>query len=295
MKLGQTEASALSRLFSAAILRDFGQHGRSALFTRLLEHTSVPPRSPLNATVGDAFDDAFDLLKTRGVRDDYVYRSAITQKVLLGRHSLRTATLLNEMRAGACKADVVVLNGTSTAYEIKSERDSLTRLSKQLDNYRKVFATVNVVVSATHLLEVLDATPDDVGVITLSNRFRLHVEREPQDRPDRTSPSMIFEVLRTEEACSALRSIGHEVPSVPNTRIRHELGRVFADLDPKVAHDQMVQELKRSRSQVGLADFINSIPVSLRAASLAAKPDFARRIRIKQAVDTPLAEALTWK
>jgi hypothetical protein len=295
MKLGQTEASALSRLFSAGILRDFGQHGRSALFTRLLDHTSVTPRATPNATVGDAFDDAFDLLKARGVRDDYVYRSAITQKVLLGRHSLRTATLLNEMRAGACKADVVVLNGTSTAYEIKSERDSLTRLSNQLDNYRKVFATVNVVVSATHLLEVLEATPDDVGVITLSDRFRLHVEREPQDRPDRTSPSMIFEVLRTEEACSVLRSIGHEVPSVPNTRIRHELGRIFADLDPRVAHDQMVRELKRSRSQVGLADFINSIPVSLRAASLAAKPDVKRRIRIKQAVDTPLIEALTWK
>jgi hypothetical protein len=295
MKLGQTEASALSRLFSAGILRDFGQHGRSALFTRLLEHTSVTPRARLDATVGDAFDDAFNLLKARGVRDDYVYRSAITQKVLLGRHSLRTATLLNEMRAGACKADVVVLNGTSTAYEIKSERDSLTRLSNQLDNYRKVFATVNVVVGATHLLEVLNATPDDVGVITLSNRFRLHWEREPQDRPDRTSPSTIFEVLRTEEACSVLRSIGLEVPSVPNTRIRHELGRIFADLDPTVAHEQMVRELKRSRSQVGLTDFISSIPVSLRAASLAAKPDSKRRIRIKQAVDTPLAEALTWK
>jgi len=295
MKLDQTEASALSRLFSAKVLNDFGQHGSSALFIRLLDHTSVTARLTPDATVGEVFNSAFDILKTSGVRDDYVYRSAITQKILLGRHSLRTATLLNEVRAGTCKADVVVLNGTSTAYEIKSERDSLARLRNQVDNYRKVFATVNVLVSSSHRHEVLNATPKDVGVTTLSSRFRLQVEREPQDRPDRTSPLMMLEVLRVEEACSVLRSLGCEVPDVPNTRIRFELGQIYAKLDPAVVHDQMVRELKASRSQVGMSDFIKSVPVSLRAASLAAKPDLTRRNRIKQAVNTPLVEALNWR
>ncbi|MEI9986083.1 MAG: sce7726 family protein [Aliidongia sp.] len=54
---------------------------------------------------------------------------SVTQKILMGKHSLRTASMLNEFRAGSCKADLVILNGTATVYEIKSERDSLTRLA----------------------------------------------------------------------------------------------------------------------------------------------------------------------
>ena len=173
MDLDKSEASALSRLFSAAVLRDFSKDGRSPLFARLLNHTRLSACVPPEATVGTTLDQAFELLNKSRFRDDYVYRAAITEKILLGRHNLNTATLLNEVRAGLCKADVVVINGTSTAYEIKSERDSLVRLKNQLENYRKVFAAVNVVVSKSHLSEVLQIATEDVGVITLSERCEL--------------------------------------------------------------------------------------------------------------------------
>jgi hypothetical protein len=177
MTITKNEASALSRLFSAAVLRDFGKNASSPLFARLVTHTRLSASAAHESTVGMAFDEAFYLLRRSKFRDDYVYRSAIIRKILLGRHSLNTATLLNEVRAGSCKADVVVLNGTSTAYEIKSERDSLARLQNQISNYRQVFATVNVVVSKSHLSEVLQSTPEDVGVITLSKRFTLQTVR----------------------------------------------------------------------------------------------------------------------
>ncbi|MGO2034987.1 MAG: sce7726 family protein [Brevibacterium sp.] len=295
MSLDKHEASALSRLFSAAVLRDFGKRASSPLFTRLLEHTRLGSGMVHESTVGMAFDSAFELLSRSRFRDDYVYRAAITQKVLLGRHTLNTATLLNEVRAGACKADVVVLNGTSTAYEIKSERDSLARLRNQINNYRQVFATVNVVVSRSHLSEVLQVTPEDVGVITLSERFRFQTAREPQNQPERTVPTMILEILRAEEATEILTRLGYEVSPVPNTRIRSELTRAFSELDPTVVHDEMVRTLRSSRSQAKLAAFVNSIPNSLRAASLAVKPNLKSRVHIKEAVDTPLAEALAWR
>jgi hypothetical protein len=294
VKLDKNEASALSRLFSAAVLRELGQGARSPLFTRLAGQTRLAVGVTPEATVGAGFDEAFELLSKSRFRGDYVYRAAITEKVLLGRHNLNSATLLNEVRAGACKADVVVLNGTSNAYEIKSERDSLVRLRSQVDNYRKVFATVNVVVSKSHLPEVLKATAADVGVITLSERFRLRTERQPVSRPERIVPTMLLEVLRVDEATRVLARLGREAPTVPNTRIRSELGRIFAGLDPVAVHDATVKTLRATRSQAGLAAFIDSMPASLRAASLAARPNPKSRAHIKEAVDTPLAEALAW-
>lgn len=295
MHLGKNEASALSRLFSAAVLRDFGKHARSPLFSRLLDHTRLALDVPSEATVGTAFDKAFKLLSKSRFRDDYVYRAAITEKILLGRHSINTATLLNEVRAGSSKADVVVLNGTATAYEIKSDIDSLARLKSQIANYRHVFARVNVVASKSHLSAVLNSTPEDVGVITLSERFSFQTARVAQNCPERIKPTMILEMLRIDEATAILTHLGREVPAVPNTQIRSELVDMFAELDPTAVHEEMVRVLRASRSQANLAKFINSIPVSIRAASLAVKPNPKSRSRIQEAVDTPLDVALAWK
>ena len=294
MELKKSEASALSRLFSAAVLRDFSKEARSPQFARLLRYTRLSEQMPYGATVGTTLDEAFNLLSKSKFRDDYVYRSAITEKILLGRHNLNTATLLNEVRAGSCKADVVVLNGTSTAYEIKSERDSLARLKNQIETYRQVFAAVNVVVGKSHLSGVLEIVAKDVGVITLSERYTFQTVRVPQSHPERVIPTMILDILRLDEATEILYRLGQEIPNVPNTKIRSELRRIFAKLEPMAVHNEMVKTLKASRSQAGLASFVNSIPNSVRAASIAANPTPKNRVRIKEAVDTPLVEALAW-
>ena len=293
LTLDKSEASALSRLFSATILRDFSKYGRSPLFARLVNHTRLNVYVPPEATVGAALDQAFELLSESRFRSDYVYRSAITDNILL-RRGLNAATLLNEVRAGSCKADVVVLNETSTAYEIKSERDSLVRLKNQLENYRQVFAEVNVVVSESHLSEVLQIAAEDVGIITLSGQLRLQTIRLPQNCPERINPTMILDILRLDEATAILSHLGQEVPNVPNTKIRSKLRQVFAKLEPAAVHNEMVKTLKNSRSQVSLASFVSSIPVSVRAALLAANPTPKHRTRIKAAVDTPLIKTLSW-
>src|SRR3546814_17075413 len=99
----------------------------------------------------------------------------------MGTHSLRTASMLNEFRAGSCKADLVILNGTATVYEIKSERDSLARLANQIENYKRVFAKVNVIASEGHVEGVLTTVTDDVGVRCLSKRYRITTIREAVD------------------------------------------------------------------------------------------------------------------
>src|SRR3546814_5194136 len=108
---------------SDLVFREMAKKGRSGLFRRLIDQTDLIERAYPRATVGDTFDSAFDILKVAGHRDEYIYRAAISHKVLMGTHSLRTASMLNEFRAGSCKADLVILNGTATVYEIKSERD----------------------------------------------------------------------------------------------------------------------------------------------------------------------------
>ncbi|GAA4918881.1 hypothetical protein GCM10025777_47100 [Membranihabitans marinus] len=245
-------------------------------------------------TLGDAFDLAFTSLKGVGNRDDYVYRAALTQKIALGRHSLRTATVLNELRAGKSKADLVILNGTATAYEIKSERDSLSRLEGQLADYRSVFASTCVVTSPMQADQVLSLVPEDVGVLVLSSRFRLQILREAIDSPDRIQPLQLLSTLRVDEALQVLELLEVEFESVPNTQRWSTLQEIFINLDPASVHKASVQVLKVSRSQTHMASVLQQLPATLRASVLAAKLPLKAQQNVVKAVSQPLEAVLSW-
>lgn len=286
------EAFAIARLFSSAVLKEMARLGRSPLFARLVDEGGIPftPR----ASVGDFFDQAFDLLKSRELRNEYVYKAALAEKVLLGVHSLRTASMLTEFRVGPCKADVVILNGTGTVYEIKSERDSLVRLARQIEAYRIVFPVVNVIVGENHVAEVLDSVDASIGVMSLSRRFRITTEREAVPDNSRISSLSVLETLTMREAELLLTSLGVSFPVVPNTRRYAMLAAQFANLAPTDAHVAMVSVLKKTRSHLPISQLLDSVPTSLRSLVLSVKlrkQDYGRLIG---ALSTPMTVATRW-
>jgi hypothetical protein len=268
--------------------------GRSPLFRRLLDLTGVPTNFGSDETVAHVFESAFELLTIAGIRDEYVYRSALTHKVLTGTHSLNTASMLTEFRAGRSKADLVILNGTATAYEIKSERDSLARLLHQLDDYRRVFASVVVIASENHIPEILKAVTEDVGVLMLSSRYQISTVRNAENRPDRICPITLFESLRATEASSILKRLQVSMPSVPNTQSHAVMRDLFKRLDPTEVHRAMVGTLRQTRNLAPLSTLLAQLPGSLHAAALSVRVRRADHDRLVHAVSTPLHEAMGW-
>jgi hypothetical protein len=288
------QLSAMSRLFSSAVFRELAEKGRSALFARLLRQVELGIERAAVETVGDAFEAVFDLLKRVGFRDEYIYKAALTHRVLLGKHNLRTACMLNEFRAGECKADLAILNGTTTVFEIKSERDSLNRLQRQLENYRTVFASAFVIASEKHVGAVLAAVPEDIGVLSLSRRYQITTIREADNRPDRIVPLAVLAAIRTPEAVAMLKAMGCEVPNVPNTLLHRELRKIFEGMDPVVVHAAMLATLKRTRNLLPLSDLVDRLPPSLHAAALSKPLKKSDHLRLIEAVRTPIGEAWAW-
>ncbi|WP_454758520.1 sce7726 family protein [Caulobacter segnis] len=289
-----SQLAALSRLFSAAVFREMAGKGRSATFARLIGQTGLLDSGFTGQTVGEAFDAAFSHLRRTGARDEYVYRSALTHNILLGRHSLNTASMLTEFRAGSCKADLVILNGTATVYEIKSERDTLARLENQIRHYQRVFAKIYVIAGEAHVADVLAATPSNIGVLSLVRWDRISTVREAADSAASVCPVTIFESLRTAEACQILRRLGVETPKVPNTQLHGVLRERFEALDPAEVHREMVATLKRTRNLAPLNALVDRLPASLQAAALSIQVRRGDHDRLVRAVSAPFEEALTW-
>lgn len=285
--------AAFARLFSAGIVKELAETGRSSRFVALLEQAQIGQGSNIH-TVGDAFDYCFEQLRRSGLRSEYVYQSALVKNVLLGKHSLKTASMLREFRVGSSRADIVILNGTSTVYEIKSERDNIRRLEKQIEDYRKIFARSYVIASERHLDGILALVPSDVGVMCLSRWNRIKTVRKAEDRPSEVDPISILESLRRTEAVSILKHIGADVPAVPNTQMYGALSEQFAALVPEQVHRAMVQVLKKSRTQSSLQQIVDNLPLALHAAALMYNLKISGGARLARAVQTPIEQTILW-
>ncbi|MGA3135779.1 MAG: sce7726 family protein [Terracidiphilus sp.] len=294
VNLATDQLAAISRLFSSSVIHEMARNGRSPLFARLVTQSQMLSSMSLSKRVCAVFEAAFSLLKREGYRHEYIYKAALTHKILLGTHSLQTASMIHEFRVGDCKADVAILNGTATVYEVKSERDSLTRLKRQIAAYATVFAKVYVIAAESHISGVTDTVPDFVGILCLNNRHRISTLRDAIDQPERTSPGAIFDSIRTEEARSILSIFGVTVPPVPNTELHGVLRRAFVKLDPIQAQQGMVRVLKRTRNLLPLSALVDQLPMSLQTAALSVPLRKADHLRLVAAVNTPLRDAMGW-
>ena len=288
------QLAAISRLFSSSVVHEMARKGRSPLFARLVTQSQVLRSMSLSERVYTVFETAFSLLRREGYRHEYIYKAALTHKILLGKHSLQTASMINEFRVGDCKADIAILNGTATVYEVKSERDSLTRLERQIAAYATVFAKVYVIAAESHIRAVANTVPDSVGILCLNSRHQISTLRDAADRPESTSPGAIFDAIRAEEARMILSSFGVSIHRVPNTELHAVLREAFVKLDPVQAHEGMVRVLKRTRNLLPLSALVDQLPPSLQTAALSVPLRKVDHQRLVAAVNTPLMDAMGW-
>jgi hypothetical protein len=266
------------------VLSEIARSGSSSTLSYVLRLSGYALSD--TASLSAVYDEIFTFL-TRHYRCEYVFKNAITTKLLLGRHSVRTATLLSEFRVGDRKADVVILNGTSTVYEIKTGLDNLDRLAGQLEAYRQVFDRVCVVTELSLAGALAAAVSEDVGVIALTDRYTLHTIREPRSNAENVDPVTIFGCLRRAEYSNILRAELGELPSLPNGIVWREYRKLFAKIPPPVAHRRMVEALRR-RSNPNAAMLLPALPRSLLHAGLGLRLNRSESERLTLALKSPV-------
>ncbi|MFA6411800.1 MAG: sce7726 family protein [Syntrophales bacterium] len=266
----QTDAqcgAGLARLFSTSVIKELACKGFSTIATRILDETRLLPFLDPTMLLRDFFEELFALL-FRSYRNEYIYKNAIANKILLGRHSLRSSFMLTEFRAANCKADAVILNGTSNVYEIKSEFDNLDRLKRQISAYSLLFDHVHVITSAEQLQKIRNEVDESIGLMVLNDRHQISTVRNSRSMKQHVQPEAIFDSLRKHEYMQVIIEKFGRVPDVPNTRIYNECKHLFCKLPPEVAHDAMVFVLQRRGDCRAIREFVTNVPPSLRALSL---------------------------
>jgi hypothetical protein len=271
----------LTRTFSPIVLDGLIESGTSKYLCEILKNSGITNQIDIEMTVGDFLDLLYRKM-SRYYQNEYVYKNAIANKILLGAHSLDESYMLTEFRVENCRADVVILNGTSNVYEIKSEYDSLDRIKKQVESYMKMFAMVNVITSSSQIDKVRLELPEEIGLMELTSDCEINTIREPVSIKGKVKPEIIFESLRKSEYLKIIKNVFGRVPDVPNTRIFEECRGIFSKLSPIIAHDEMVKVLLMRGNKNILRSIISSVPQSLKAYVIDRKIDDSKAKKFEE-------------
>lgn len=282
-------AARLSSVFSTSVFGNLAAPQAGVAAERLRVLQDLEEANDALLTLGDAFDAALALL-CRAYRNEYFFKNNLVSKIVLGRHSARTASALMEVPAGRSIADLVIFNGTSTAYEIKTDLDSFTRLPAQLDDYRSRFEHVNVVTSIERAPDAEKMTPEAVGIIGVRRSGSLSVVRPSRSGFSQLQQISIFQLLRQKEALDALqRTCGYEV-DVPPGDVWARCQSLFAALPIEVAHEEALYQLKQRGMRGAALASLTGFPASLRALAYGAELTAAGRIRVASRLAAPMRD-----
>ena len=189
------------------------------------------------------FFHIFDSLKVN-YRNEYVYKNFIINQILLGKHTLNTSNVLNEFRINKSIADLVLINGTSAVYEIKTELDNQTRLSSQINDYKKVFKEIYVVTHISLRNKYLSLIGDDIGLIILTDNYTLKTVRKSGINNEFDNLS-ILKCLRKSEYTNIILNYFGYIPQVTDFKFYSTCKDLFLKIPSCELHDLMMQELKK--------------------------------------------------
>lgn len=233
-------------------------------------------------TYHDFFEHLYSSM-LKNYRSEFIYKNEIVNKILLGKHSLNTATVLNEFRIGKSIADLVMLNGTSVVYEIKTEYDSPERLLSQINEYRKSF--LNVVIVTHHSVAdkyksfLSENGLSNIGLLVLTRRNTLTTIVVPIEDSSHLDVTYMFKCLRKNEYSHLIKKYFNYLPDVPNTKLFRECLELAKKINEKDFHNFMFTYLKKRTVKEKNVVSSHKVPTFLKHISICSnfkKEDFEK-------------------
>ena len=139
---------------------------------------------------------------------DSAIRAALRARLRKEREKEPEAVVIEELGLcrGQARLDVALVNGLLHGYEIKSDRDSLRRLHRQVDIYGKVLDRATLVVGDRFLTAALGIVPRWWGVShaqVTQDQIKLRTVRRPRRNRHR-DPRFLVEMLWSQHAMEIL-------------------------------------------------------------------------------------------
>jgi hypothetical protein len=205
-------------------------------------------------------------------QNEYILKNEFLNKWLISELGEDNSKVFSEFRAGNSVADLTMFNGTSKIFEIKTEFDTDKRLPIQLENYKKAFNQIYLIIPKTKL-SFYEKYDDAVGLISFNseNNNSFNVERKALTNLE-IDPSILMSILHTNEYKNIVKKyFGYlpEMTSFNQFKIcseliceipKNELNKLFiTQIKKRVDNEALSSRYYREFNQLFLALKMNRI------------------------------------
>ncbi len=256
-----------SNFFNRSYLIDYINKNSPRIISQLTESNNLQLISEIsNYTYTDFFEYIYSQMKVN-YKCEYFYLNEILKNEILKKHD-HDHRVLTELKINNSAADLVVINGTTTVYEIKTELDSFSRLEGQLSDYVKAIDKVYVVTHKSmveKLSSYLDTVFPTVGIYILNRNNRLKLIKKAESNRFQFDITIMFKILNRKD---------FEFFSKDYYEAREEFYSLSIDECHKFLKFSLYERTKE-------LDYLNNIPDSLKLATFKIDNNLNNRQRSK--------------
>ncbi|WP_308779542.1 sce7726 family protein [uncultured Clostridium sp.] len=252
--------NVLNRIFTQNTFKELIEVGDENYYCTVVKRYLNNIESKEN---GCLISEIYTLMRKK-YRNEYFYKNTLLNKLLLGVHSLNTATALTEVPICNSKADFILINGKAVLYEIKTELDTFDRLEGQINDYYKAFNNVCVVTCESNykrINSILENT--NVGICILTNRNTISTRKNPIEYNSKLNHETMFKVLRKKEFENILLKYYGELPETTQFKYYSACFEKFKGIEIKEVHKYMINELKK-RNKIDVEEYNKYVPNELK-------------------------------
>ena len=236
---------ALSQVFGPTLVKRLDDDAHEESIRSLLYHCGL-------YSTCEQWDLVRGLSKTYeylrvNYRCEYVYKNEIANQILLRFHHDNSATLLREVASDRSIADIVIINGQTVAYEIKTELDNFDRLSGQVESYQALYDCLYIVTHPGAAELICRKVPEAVGVLVLDDKAQLQRVREAQTTAHLFDPAKAVVTLRQSEMVAAYQKWVGKMPEMGTARIYTFCHDWYMGLEVEDARIVFAEALKSRR------------------------------------------------
>jgi hypothetical protein len=208
--------------------------------------------------IGKSFETYADYLSyvyrilLKEYRCEYIYKNEIINELLLKQYGTRETVVINEFKVGNSVADMVMFNGVSKAFEIKTELDTDKRLNGQLSDYQQIFQESYIVTHESLLDKYLNSS-ETCGLILFQKKGRAYkmIEVKKAVRQKKIDAEVLIRSVRTEEYKNIIINYYGNLPRVNSFNMFDACEELMKQIPQDSLHQLFVAEIKKRVSNTG--------------------------------------------
>jgi hypothetical protein len=230
-----------------------------------------------SSKVGREINTYYDYLKyvyyelSKNYKNEYIYKNTFLNKLLIDKYGIKNTIAINEFRVGNSIADIVLFNGSSKAFEIKTELDTDIRLKGQLQEYTKIFNKCYIITHES-LIEKHLKLSDNIGIIVLKEKQNSLIMKEIRKakRNFEVDAETLIRSIRTNEYQNIVKNHFGKLPQMDSFNMFEICKEKMKQIPNKQLHKLFIEEIKKRKSNT---EILKSFDYILRQLFLAMNID----------------------